>query len=364
MSPRRLFRDRVDAGRKLASHLGAYRRASPIGLGLPRGGVPVAYEVARGLGAPLDICVVRKVGAPMQPELGLGAVAEDGAVYIDRETVSALGVPEAELARIVEAKRADVESRVRRFRGGVPALPVRDKTVIVVDDGIATGGTARAAIQTLRERGAAHIVLAVPVGASETLDDLASIADEVVCLHPEEAFYAVSLWYDDFTPTTDDDVMALLARARTESATTERRAPRISERVRKTIDREVRIPAGDRWLGGHLTVPPNATKLVLFAHGSGSSRFSPRNKHVATVLQSYGIATLLFDLLSEEEEELDARTAQLRFDIPLLASRLVAATDWAHEDPDTRNLDIGYFGASTGAAAALVAATARPNLVH
>lgn len=216
MGASRLFRDRVDAGKQLAASLLSYRDASPLVLGLPRGGVPLAYEVARALGAPLDVCVVRKIGAPFQPELGIGAVAEDHALYLDRDLVERVGVSSRELEMLVAKKKAEVEERVRRFRRGAPALEVRGKTVLVIDDGIATGGTARAALQSLRTRGAGRIVLAVPVGATHSLQELAAIADEVVCPHPERSFYAVGLWYDDFTATTDDDVVELLDRARSE----------------------------------------------------------------------------------------------------------------------------------------------------
>lgn len=163
---------------------------------------------------------------------------------------------------------------------------------------------------------------------------------------------AVGLWYDDFTATTDDDVVELLERMRPE--------PRRSEPVPRRVEREVRIPVGAAYLGATLTIPPNARGLVLFAHGSGSSRHSPRNQYVAGELQRAALATLLLDLLTQEEERIDARTAHLRFDIELLASRLVLATDWVAAQPVTRDLTIGYFGASTGAAAALVAAAQRP----
>lgn len=212
----RLFRDRRDAGRQLAAELRRFRDARPIVLGLPRGGVPVAYEVARELGAPLDVCVVRKLGAPIQPELGIGAVAEDDAVYVDRGTMEMVGVSEAELASLIEDKQAEVEARVSKFRRGAPPLDVRGRTVIVVDDGVATGGTARAALQTLRVRGASRVVLAVPVGSMDTLEALASVADEVVCLSPQEVFLAVGIWYEDFTQTTDEDVVELLELARRE----------------------------------------------------------------------------------------------------------------------------------------------------
>ncbi len=363
MSPRKLFRDRMDAGRKLALDLLRYRDASPLVLGLPRGGVPVAYEVARQLDAPLDVCVVRKLGAPIEPELGIGAVSEEGALHVDRDTMQLVGVSEDELMALIAEKRREVEDRVLKFRRGEPPLDVRGRTVIVVDDGIATGGTARAAVQAMRARGASRIVLAVPVAASQSLDELATVADEIVCPHPEEDFYAVGLWYEDFTTTTDDDVVAILDRAREEREG--RQQPRMrSERVRLSIDRDVRIPLEHAALEGHLTIPPDARGLVLFAHGSGSSRHSPRNQYVAGELQRMGLATLLLDLLTLEEERVDARTAHLRFDIGLLASRLVVATDWAHAQFETREMNIGLFGASTGAAAALVAAAERPEVVR
>jgi putative phosphoribosyl transferase len=220
MTPRTLFRDRTDAGRQLAAKLRPYRDTSPLVLGLPRGGVAVAYEVARELDAPLDVCVVGKIGArgqpEVEPELEIAAVAEDHALRVDRQRMEAVGVSEEELARLVAAKRAEVEERVRKFRRGEAPLDVRRRTVIVVDDGIATGGTARAAVQVLRNRGAGRIVLAAPVAASQSIDELAYEADDVVCLYREDLLRAVGLWYEDFTTTTDDDVVDLLDRARAE----------------------------------------------------------------------------------------------------------------------------------------------------
>jgi putative phosphoribosyl transferase len=369
MGPRKLFVDRRDAGRVLAGLLLPFRDESPIILGLPRGGVPVAAEVANLLGAPLDVCVVRKVGAPVEPELGIGAVSEGGAAVVDEATMREVGVSEAELADLIAYMRAEVDERVRLLRRGAPPLDIAGRTVIVVDDGIATGGTARAAVQALRARGAGRIVLAAPVGAADSLATLATIADEVICPHPEAPFIAVGLWYRDFAAVTDADVIALLDRARREAAPSATPRTR-SERVRVPIDREVRIAVdvshvshGDAMMG-RLTVPTGARALVLFAHGSGSSRHSARNKFVASELQSKGLGTLLLDLLTEDEERLDAPTAHLRFDIPLLASRLLAATDWVCEQSETSHLSLGYFGASTGAAAALMAAAARPAIVR
>jgi putative phosphoribosyl transferase len=363
----KLFRDRRDAGHQLAARLRKYRDQDPVVLGLPRGGIPVAYEVARALGAPLDVCVVRKIGAPMEPELGIGAVAEDGALWVNREAMEIVGVSERELAKLVKTQQAEVEARVQRFRQGAPPIDVHDKVVLVVDDGVATGGTAHAALETLRARGARWIVLAVPVGASDTVAELASVADEVVCPHAEESFFAVGQWYDDFTATTDDDVVTLLERARSERT---QAGPSVKPRTARTerastaIHRNVQIPLGDRLLEGQLSIPPGATGLVIFAHGSGSGRHSPRNQYVAGELQRKGLATLLLDLLTQEEEVVDVLTGHLRFDIGLLAGRLVTATEWARQEREAKALDIGYFGASTGAAAALIAAAERPALVH
>jgi putative phosphoribosyl transferase len=359
----KLFKDRRDAGRQLAAQLRRFRNTAPVVLGLPRGGVPVADEVAKELDAPLDVCVVRKIGAPMEPELGIGAVAEGGALWVNREAMELVGVSEAQLTKLIAAQRAEVDARVERFRKGAPPLDLRGKIVLVVDDGIATGGTARAAIETLRARGASQVVLAVPVGASDSIDDLSEVADAVVCPHAEDSFFAVGQWYDDFTATTDEEVVEILEQARSERAA----APREEasrKRMATPTHRNVRIPVGAQKLEGQLSIVPQARGLVVFAHGSGSGRHSPRNQFVAGELQRQGLATLLLDLLSQEEEVIDSLTGHLRFDIGLLASRLVAATEWARKDEDTKDLDVGYFGASTGAAAALIGAAERPELVH
>lgn len=359
----RFFRDRADAGQKLAPRLRSYRYESPLVLGLPCGGVPVAYEVARELGAPLDVCVVRKLRSLHQEGLGLGAVAEDGSVYVNRDAMLLLDVSEAELATLVELENAEVHTRIRRFRHGEPPIPVFDKTVIVVDDGVVTGDTARAAIETLRQRGAGQVVLALPVGAAETLDELAFVADELVTLHSEVDFRSIGEWYEDFTPTSEEAVIELLDRARRAHEPGGKRRMR-SQRLRRPLVRNVRIPAEDRLLEGKLTVPPGARGIVLlFAHGGGG-RDTARNLYVAAELQKRAIATMLLDLLTHEEEVVDAFTARLRFDIELLALRLVAATDWLRRQPETKRLAIGYFGASTGVAAALIAAAERPDVVH
>ncbi len=350
MAHRQVFRDRVDAGGKLGAALRSLREERPLVLGLPRGGVPVAREVAEALGAPLDVCVVRKVGAPFHEELGMGAVAEGGEVVLDEDIIRSVGATREQVQKIVATKQREVEARCRLFRPHRTAPDVSGRTVILVDDGVATGGTARAAIRAIKRRGAARVVFAVPVGATEALDALASEADDVVCLMPRPDLYAIGEWYADFRAVDDEEVIAILD------------ASRSSILPQRAIERAVEIDIGRETLDGDLALPLGARGLVLFAHGSGSSRKSSRNRAVAATLRRAGIGTLLFDLLTRDEEVIDAIDARLRFDIELLTGRLNAATEWVRGQPELRKLAIGYFGASTGAAAALNVAALRTDV--
>jgi putative phosphoribosyl transferase len=205
------FRNRVDAGRRLAEALAHLRDADVVVLGLPRGGVPVAAEVASTLRAPLDVIVVRKVGVPGQPELAMGAVGEGGTSVVDADIVRRAGVRPEELSAAQARARVEVQQRVRALRGDRAPAELTGRTAVIVDDGVATGSTARAACRVVRALGAARIVLAVPVASPEVVADLSGIADEVVCLRRPSFFGAVSNFYDDFTPTTDAEVSALLA---------------------------------------------------------------------------------------------------------------------------------------------------------
>lgn len=209
------FRDRTDAGRRLADRLHHLRDGDPVVVGLPRGGVPVAFEVAHALGAPLDVLVVRKLGVPFHTELAMGAIGEDGVRVLNERVLRLARIPDRVVNGVERHARRELERRLHRLRRGKPAVPIAGRTVIVVDDGVATGSTARAACQVARARGASRVVLAVPVGAPDTIAALADVADEVVCLDTPSAFDAVGQSYLDFGPISDDVVVALLARAQT-----------------------------------------------------------------------------------------------------------------------------------------------------
>jgi len=216
------FVDRIDAGRRLARPLAKYKTQKPVVLALPRGGVTVAAEIAEALDAPLDLVLVRKIGVPFQPELAMGAVV-DGAkpVTVRNEDVFAMtGVSERDFAEVRDAELAEIERRRQRYLGDRPHPELAGHTIIIVDDGIATGATARAALQAMRQRKPARLVLAVPVAPTETLRRLRGEADDIVCLEDYEDFGAIGLFYDDFKQVSDAEVIALLARHQAKKSTT------------------------------------------------------------------------------------------------------------------------------------------------
>lgn len=337
-----LFRDRHDAGRRLAERLEPLRHRDVVVVGLPRGGVPVAFEVARALDAALDVIVVRKLGVPYQPELAMGAIGEGGVRVFNDDVVASSGVIPADLEAVEAKETAELARRARRFRQGHERIPLAGRVVVIVDDGIATGATARAACQVARAAGAKEVILAVPVAPIDWTTRLAGVADSLICLDTPYPFHGVGRFYQDFQQTADEEVVSLLRRSRA----LEGEAP--------ARDEEVVLTLGPVQVGGHLVVPEGAFGLVVFAHGSGSSRHSPRNRAVAAVLNRAGLATLLFDLLTEAEETKRGNV----FDIPLLGQRLIDVATAVGDAPALAPLPMGFFGASTGAGAALWAAAA------
>jgi predicted phosphoribosyltransferase len=206
-----IFRDRVEAGRELGERLARFSDQNVLVLGIPRGGVPIAAEVARRLGADLDIIVARKLGAPGSPELAIGAVTANGGRFLNDDLMEEFGVTERYLEKVTAQERAEAHRREERFRGDRRAQPAAGRTVIVVDDGLATGATMRAAVRSIRSMKPQHLVVAVPVGSTEACEELRAEADEVVCLYQPEPFWAVGLYYRHFEPTEDADVQRILS---------------------------------------------------------------------------------------------------------------------------------------------------------
>jgi predicted phosphoribosyltransferase len=213
-----IFHDRTDAGRQLAAELDRLRGPDTLVLGVPRGGVVVAAEVARALDAPLDVVIARKIGAPHQPELAIGAVVSSGGRLLDERAISYLRVPPAYIEAETARQQEEIRRRIADYRGSHPAPELRGRTVIVVDDGIATGYTIRAALVALREQQPARLIVAVPVAPASTCEDLRDVADEVICLRTPEPFLAVGAWYEDFDQTSDAEVIHLLRSRPAEAA--------------------------------------------------------------------------------------------------------------------------------------------------
>ena len=348
-----IFADRDDAGRQLAERLERRRGQPAVVLGLPRGGVPVAAQIARSLRLPLDVLIVRKIGVPFQPELAMGAVGEDGLRVSDPYIVQAAGIEPREFAAAEARELATVQARAAHYRSHRQREPLTGRVAVVVDDGIATGSTARAACQIARAHGAARVVIAVPVAPPGWEARIGADADEFVCVDTPTYFYAIGQFYADFSQTSDDEVIACLdAAADAAQGAADGGRSAEAEDDPPGQDAEVQPVAGQVELAGHLSVPENAAAVVLFAHGSGSSRHSPRNRYVANVLNQAGLGTLLLDLLTPTEEADRANV----FDVELLARRLADVTCWLRGQPSAAHAAVGYFGASTGAAAALWAA--------
>ncbi|MDG0817479.1 alpha/beta family hydrolase [Bdellovibrio svalbardensis] len=338
MRPFAVFKNREDAGRRLGESLLRFKNQNPLILAIPRGGVPIGYEVAKILKAPLDLIMVKKIGAPLNPEFAIGAVSEDSKPLLNHAVIQTYHFNRHEIEKTAQQKIAEVREQIQKLRGNKKPELIEKRVIILVDDGIATGATLFAAIQFLRTKKPAKIIVAAPVAARDTVYELQAMADDVVCLETTDDLIAVGMWYEFFNQVSDQEVIQQLKE--------------IHFLKSHGLSDEITIKDGMITLSGILTPVENAKALVIFAHGSGSSRHSPRNQYVARELNKRHFSTLLFDLLTDEE----ASERRYVFDIELLAQRLMKATDWAVDHFKKTPLPIAYFGASTGAGAALIAA--------
>ena len=332
-----LFRDRRDAGRELARLLGKLGIARPVVLGIPRGGVPIGAEIVRELGGELGVAVARKLGAPMQPELAIGAVTADGVAYINERIAAETGADD----RYIDAEKARQAAEARRREeafGGHRRPNVAGRDVVIADDGIATGATAIAALRSMRAAGAARVILAVPVGPPHTIEALRSEADEVACAHEQADFFAIGQFYDDFRPTEDEEVIDLLRELgpRAPAASGDRRATVVRDGVSLAV--QLMTPAGE-----------GPWPAVVFVHGLGSGKDSPRNVVVAARLVDSGIAAALFDLSGHGESSEDPRGEAAYPD------DLAAVFGWAASQPELDGERIGVAGSSLGGVAAVEA---------
>jgi predicted phosphoribosyltransferase/dienelactone hydrolase len=363
-----LYANRAAAGKAVATALaalgGVTHRRDVVVLGLPRGGIPVARAVADALGAPLDAIVARKLGVPGLREVAFGAIAEGRREIVEDSVRWYLGLPRRVVAPIVVRERRELDRRVRLYRTRAPLPALRDRTVILVDDGLASGATLRAAALAVRGQRPARLIAAVPVASAMHCDDVRAAVDELVAIATPEPFETVSAWYHDFAPVSDAEVLRLLGRSLDAHA-------EAAEARRDESDEEgIAIPVGRDETGdqgrliGDLGVPnARPAGLVILAHGGGSSRNSYRNRYLAGRLRQAGWATMRIDLLLEREQAEDAVHGDARFDIPRIATRLLRAVEWAAEESVPGAGRIVLFGASTGAAAALVAAATCPDPV-
>lgn len=329
------FKDRTEAGKQLGIALEYLAQPNVVVLGLPRGGVPVAFEVASHLHAPMDVLLVRKLGTPGQRELAFGAVGEGGVRVLNDDVVKGAKISDKTINEIASREDSEIERRQLSYRNGRPPLDLIGRIAIVVDDGLATGATARAACTVARRLGADRVVLAVPVAPDGWESRFVDVTDERLSLFSSRDFGSVGYFYENFDPISDEAVRALL-----------------SYSVRHEINEEVTIAVGDgRSVMAQVRAPLGALGTVIFAHGSGSGRKSPRNLQVADAMHHAGYATVLADLLADDED------ADQTFDVSFLAQRLSAVTKWSKDHPVLGKTKFALFGASTGAAAALAVAS-------
>lgn len=362
------FTDRTDAGRRLAQALAPFEDKNPLVVALPRGGVPVGYEVARSLGAPLDVLVTRRLLAPGDENVNIGAIGPGGVRYLDTAKIRDLGITDGQLEDLAADASAEVEARSRRFRGTSRPLSVRGRIVILVDDGIMDDASARLAARILRSLGPKRLILATPVAPPRTLEVLRDEVDGLVFLVSPEDVGSLDTWYREYPEISDGDVETYLHEAHKDLeriAEKGRRPPEVRvEPPPAMAQRAVKIEVGDKTLNGLLAIPEDAKGVVLFGHSSGSNRYTPRNQQLAEQLREAGLATLLVDLLTPEEAAEDVRTQRYRSDIGTLARRVIGAIDWLAEQANTKVLPVAAYGTGTSAALGVVAARQRPERVQ
>lgn len=341
-----VFADRFDAGRELAERLAFLAGEDVVVLGVPRGGVPVAYAVAEALDAPLDVIVVRKLGVPFRREVPMGAIGEDGSRILDARVIERAHVPAHELRIAEEKERAVLEAGIAGLRSESPRVDLLGKTAVIVDDAIVTGSVARVAAGIARRLGATRVIVAVPVAAKDSIQNF-DAADEVVAVATPQVVGSAAEHYRDFSCPSEEGVQVLLASARRRMANNG-----LNGHPGVAADVEVAIPVGTTTISGTLHVVDSGAALVIFANSNGLGRHSPRNRLCASTLHLAGISTLLVDLLTSDEDVFPANHT----DIDLLAGRIVAATAWAVQHSKTAQARIGYLATDNAAGAALRAA--------
>lgn len=331
-------------------------------MALPRGGVIVAKAVAEAFGAPLDIVISRRLSAPSYPEFGIGAIGEEGVRHIDALAMRLLGLKDADIVAAEEEQRLELKRRIKLYRGDNPLHPVAGRTVILVDDGLASGMTAKAALAVLKKHSPKRLILAVPVASPDKVCVALNWADDVVCVATPPDFQLVNDWYADFSDVPEGEVLAILAAAKNGTRRKMNGTKNNPETAYQHLDfptgvAEIEIPAPTGNIAATLALPESSRGMVLIVHGAGSSRDSPRSRVIAHALEKIGLATLRIDLLTSAERAMESETRHLRFNVGLLTERVMAATQYLLSHPVTKKLPLAYIGASTGASAMLATAS-------
>jgi putative phosphoribosyl transferase len=326
------FTNRVDAGRLLAHRLAHLHSDDVVVLGLPRGGVPVAAEVAKALRCPLDVILVRKLGLPWRRELAFGAIGEGGITVFNDDVVKSSGLNTHEIALVEAQEHAELDRRSREYRSMHHRLSIKGKTAVIVDDGVATGATARAACAVARRAGAARVVVAVPVAPMGWEESFVGVTDEQMSLFTPTDFGSVGYFYDSFSPISDEEVTALLMSS-----------------AEPITEEDVREVMGSTIVEARIVASPRPWAVALFIHGSGSNRSSVRNRTISRQLAAAGVSSVLIDVVADGD-----RSESI--DMDALIQRLVDVTGWITEESHLNGMPLVLVGSSSGASIAVAAA--------